>query len=73
MGKLLNKKVTILTGANRNESGEVIYESKDGMYVKVQGLMLSTKHNKPNAYTGAAGGIKKVERKIHVSNVRLVK
>ena len=61
--------VVVLTGKDKGSKGEVLKVITDKSRVLVQGVNTVTKHNKPSQFS--AGGIEKVERSIHVSNVAL--
>lgn len=61
--------VVILTGKDKGSKGEVLESIPSQSRVIVQGVNVVTKHNKPSQMS--AGGIEKVERSIHVSNVAL--
>ncbi len=66
--------VVVLTGRDKGAKGEVtkVVTNKDPNKVKVlvQGVNTVTKHNKPSQMS--AGGIAKIEKPIHISNVALV-
>ncbi len=59
--------VVVLTGRNKGDKGEVLKVLAETSRVLVQGVNMVTKHSKPSAMS--AGGIEKVERPIHISNV----
>lgn len=63
-------KVKVIAGKNKGSEGVVerVYYKKDK--VLVEGINIVTKHVKPTGKT--AGGITKVNRPVHVSNVVLV-
>lgn len=65
--------VVVLTGRDKGAKGEVtqIITSNDPNKTKVvvQGVNMVTKHNKPSQ--ASAGGIQKMEKPIHISNVAL--
>ncbi len=62
-----NDKVIVLTGRDRGKVGEVLtVDSKDNRVV-VAGVNVVTRHQRANARD--AGGLKKSERSIHISNV----
>lgn len=63
-------KVVVLTGKDKGAKGEVLKVFPEDSRVLVQGVNLVKKHQKPSAVD--AGGIKSVERAIHVSNVALI-
>lgn len=61
--------VIVLTGKDKGSKGEVLSVIKSKSRVLVQGVNVVTKHNKPTQVS--PGGIEKVERSIHISNVAL--
>ncbi len=62
-----NDKVIVLTGRDKGKVGDVIsVSSKDGT-VKVSGVNMVTRHAKPSQRD--AGGVKRMEAPIHISNV----
>lgn len=61
--------VVVLTGKDKGSKGEVLSVIKSKSRVLVQGVNVVTKHNKPTQVS--PGGIEKVERSIHISNVAL--
>ena len=63
-------KVIILTGKDKGRTGEVKKVMVDEMKVVVQGVNVQTKHRKPS--NTSPGGLDKVEKPIHVSNVAVV-
>lgn len=63
--------VIVLTGKNKGAKGEVLSVSREDNRVVVSGVNQVTKHVKPSA-ASPQGGIQKVERPLHVSNVALV-
>ena len=62
--------VIVITGKDKGTKGEVLKVITEDSRVLVKGVNTVTKHKKPTQF--AAGGIEKVERSIHVSNVALV-
>lgn len=65
-----NDKVIVLTGRDKGKVGDVLdVRAKDGT-VKVSGVNMVTRHAKPNARD--AGGVKRMEAPIHMSNVSLI-
>jgi large subunit ribosomal protein L24 len=62
--------VVILTGKDKGRTGEVKKVIVDEMKVVVQGVNVQTKHRKPS--NTSPGGLDKVEKPIHVSNVAIV-
>jgi large subunit ribosomal protein L24 len=63
-------KVVVLTGRDKGIQGEVLRVFTENRRVLVQGVNVVKRHKKPSQL--GAGGIEKVERPIHVSNVALV-
>lgn len=63
-------KVVVLTGRDKGVEGEVLRVLTENRRVLVQGVNVVKKHVKPSQFS--AGGIEKVERSIHVSNVALL-
>ena len=61
--------VVVLTGKDKGSKGEVLEVVTAKSRVLVKGVNTVTKHNKPTQFS--AGGIEKVERSIHISNVAL--
>lgn len=61
--------VVVLTGKDKGAKGEVLKVLKSDGRVLVQGVNTVTKHTKPSQFS--QGGIEKVERSIHISNVAL--
>ena len=61
--------VVILTGRNKGAKGEVLKTFPAASRVLVQGVNMVTRHNKPSQIS--AGGIEKIERPLHISNVAL--
>ncbi len=61
--------VVVLTGKDKGSKGEVLEVITDKRRVLVKDVNTVTKHNKPSQIS--AGGIEKVERSIHISNVAL--
>ncbi len=61
--------VVVLTGKDKGSKGEVLKVITESSRVLVKGVNLVTKHNKPTQVS--PGGIEKVERSVHVSNVAL--
>lgn len=61
-------KVYILTGNDRGKTGVVLHKTKE--MILVEGINIRTKHQKPQAQN-KQGQILKVERPLHISNVKL--
>jgi large subunit ribosomal protein L24 len=73
MAKLKIKKgdkVVVLTGKDKGRTGEVKQVLVDELKVVVQGINVQTRHRKPSQTS--AGGIDKIEKPIHLSNVAIV-
>lgn len=62
-------KVVVLTGKDKGSEGEVLQVMPKESRVVVRGVNMVTKHKKPTQFS--AGGIEKIEKSIHVSNVAL--
>lgn len=62
--------VVVTTGKDKGKTGEVTAVVTEERRVIVQGINIVTKHVKPSQFS--AGGIQKIEKSIHVSNVALV-
>ena len=60
----------MLTGKDKGAKGEVLKTFPSASRVLVQGVNMVTRHNKPSQIS--AGGIEKVEKSVHISNVALV-
>jgi len=61
--------VIVLTGKSKGTKGKVLKVFPEQNRVLVQGVNMVTRHNKPTQFS--QGGIEKVEKTIHVSNVAL--
>ncbi|HMD75462.1 MAG TPA: 50S ribosomal protein L24 [Steroidobacteraceae bacterium] len=62
--------VVLITGRDKGRRGAVIEVLADDR-VRVEGLNMSKKHQKPNPQAGLQGGIIEREAPMHVSNVQL--
>lgn len=62
--------VIVIAGKEKGKQGTVLSVSEDR--VKVEGLNLVKKHQKPNRVTGAEGGIVTQEASLHISNVAIL-
>jgi large subunit ribosomal protein L24 len=62
--------VVLITGRDKGRRGAVIEVLADDR-VRVEGLNMSKKHQKPNPQIGQQGGIIERESPLHVSNVLL--
>ena len=63
--------VIVLTGKDKGAKGEILKVLKAENKVLVQGVNVVTKHQKPTQIN-PQGGIQKIEKPVHVSNVALV-
>lgn len=61
--------VIVLTGKDKGTKGEILEMLTAEKRVLVRGVNVVTKHQKPS--NASAGGIQKLERSIHISNVAL--
>ena len=70
MKKLLKKndKVMVITGKDKGKVGEILELCWKYDKLKVRGVNMVTRHQKPKRQ-GDAGGIQKKEAFVHVSNV----
>jgi len=62
--------VVLITGRDKGRRGAVIEVLADDR-VRVEGLNMSKKHQRPNPNAGVQGGIIEREAPVHVSNVAL--
>ncbi len=60
--------VVVITGRNKGRRGAVIEVLKDDR-LRVEGLNMIKKHQKPNPQAGVQGGIVEREAPLHISNV----
>jgi len=63
--------VVVLTGKDKGAKGEVLQVLPVESRVLVQGVNIVTKHQKPTQLN-PQGGLNKIEKSIHVSNVALL-
>jgi large subunit ribosomal protein L24 len=63
--------VTLIAGRDKGRKGTVI-EVLDDDRVRVEGVNMSKKHQRPNPQMGVQGGIIEREAPLHVSNVMLL-
>jgi large subunit ribosomal protein L24 len=63
--------VILIAGRDKGRRGAVIEVLADDR-VRVEGLNMSKKHQRPNPQMGVAGGIIEREAPVHVSNVQIV-
>lgn len=64
--------VTIISGYNKNKTGEISKINKKTGKILIKGINLKFKHLKPNR-KNEIGEIKQFEAPIHHSNVKLLK
>jgi large subunit ribosomal protein L24 len=62
--------VVLITGRDKGRRGAVIEVLADDR-VRVEGLNIAKKHQRPNPQAGQQGGIIEQEAPLHVSNVQL--
>ena len=62
--------VIVITGRDKGRRGAVIEVLGDDR-VRVEGLNMSKKHQRPNPQMGVQGGIIEREAPLHVSNVQI--
>ena len=62
--------VILIAGRDKGRRGAVIEVTADDR-VRVEGLNMSKKHQKPNPQVGQQGGIIERESPVHISNVLL--
>ncbi|GHA76952.1 50S ribosomal protein L24 [Formosimonas limnophila] len=62
--------VVVLTGKDKGKRG-VVSQRVDADYVKVEGINVVKKHQRPNPMLQREGGIVSKEMPIHISNVAL--
>lgn len=62
--------VVVLTGKDKGKRG-LVTERVDANYVKVEGVNVAKKHQRPNPMLNKEGGIVSKVMPIHVSNVAL--
>jgi large subunit ribosomal protein L24 len=62
--------VEIISGFNKNQSGEVVKIYRQSGKILVKGINFKFKHIKPNS-DNEVGEIKQIEAPIHHSNVKL--
>lgn len=61
--------VIVIAGKDKGKQGTVLAVKNDR--VKVEGVNIVTKHQKPNQITGTEGGLVKKEAFLHISNVAI--
>ncbi|MDR0968166.1 MAG: 50S ribosomal protein L24 [Holosporaceae bacterium] len=62
--------VQVITGKDKGARGEILQVLRDERRVVVKGVNVCTKHQKPSMSN--AGGLIKMEKSIHASNVMLI-
>ena len=63
--------MVLITGRDKGRKGTVIEVLADDR-VRVEGLNMSKKHQRPNPNAGVQGGIIEREAPLHISNVMVV-
>ena len=63
--------VIVIAGKDKGKQGTVLAVKEDR--VKVEGINIVKKHQKPNQQTGVEGGIIEKEAFLHISNVAIYK
>src|SRR5207247_9657261 len=64
--------VIVISGKDRGKTGKVLRVDPKKSRVYVEGLNIVKRHQRPNAATGAGGGVVSKEGPIHISNVMLI-
>jgi large subunit ribosomal protein L24 len=64
--------VIVVSGKDRGKTGKVLRVDPKKSKVYVEGLNIVKRHQRPNAATGAGGGVIEREGPIHISNVMLI-
>ena len=64
--------VIVVSGKDRGKAGKVLRVDPKKSKVYVEGLNIVKRHQRPNAATGAGGGVIEKEGPIHISNVMLI-
>jgi large subunit ribosomal protein L24 len=64
--------VIVISGKDRGKTGKVLRVDPKKSRVYVEGLNIVKRHQRPNAATGAGGGVISREGPIHISNVMLI-
>jgi large subunit ribosomal protein L24 len=67
-----NDTVKVITGKDRGKLGRVLEVDHTRGRLRVEGVMITKKHTKPNPQRQIKGGIAESEGTIHVSNVMIV-
>lgn len=61
--------VIVIAGKDKGKQGKILAVKQDR--VKVEGINIVKKHQKPNQLTGKEGGIVEQEAFLHISNVAI--
>ena len=61
--------VVVIAGKDKGKQGTILAVKADR--VKVEGINIVTKHQKPNQMLGKEGGIVKQEAFLHISNIAI--
>ncbi len=61
--------IIVLTGKDKGKKGKVLKTLPEKSRVVVEGVNVAKKHQKPTQFE--AGGIKEIEKSIHISNIAL--
>ena len=64
--------VIVISGKDKGKTGKVMRVDPAKSRVYVEGLNIIKRHQRPNAATGAGGGVVSKEGPIHISNVMLI-
>ena len=64
--------VIVVGGKDRGKRGRILRVDPKKDRVYVEGLNIVKRHQRPNAATGAGGGVISREGPIHISNVMLI-
>jgi large subunit ribosomal protein L24 len=64
--------VIVVAGKDRGKTGKVLRVDPKKSKVYVEGLNIVKRHQRPNAATGAGGGVIEKEGPIHISTVMLI-
>ena len=64
--------VVVISGKDKGKTGRVLRVEPVKRRVYVEGLNIVKRHQRPNAATGAGGGVISKEGPIHISNVMLI-
>ena len=64
--------VKVISGKSKGRTGRVLRVDVKNQRVYVEGANIVKRHQRPNAATGAGGGVVSKEGPIHISNVMLI-